>query len=353
MENLIKEQVKEVYSSAAEAATPNLCCPTSYNPELLEGLPQEIIDKDYGCGDPSLYVKEGDHVLDLGSGVGKMCYMTAKVVGPSGKVTGVDINTDMLEIATKYKDEMNARENVGKVNFVRAEIQDMKIDLDKVDGYIQKSDISQFSDIKNFNAYLETLRNAPAIPSDSYDVVISNCVLNLVEEEDRRSLVKEIYRVLKPGGRFVISDIVSSKTVPHELKIKDNLWAECLTGSFEEEDFGRVFVKDGFAHVKYENWNNDVWREIEGIDFRSVTLTGFKPVNTVCNNCEYQVIYKGPFNEIIDDLDHKYPKGKRVFVCEETFDHLRSFAGKDFVFINPENKIESTNQEEAACCVSC
>ncbi len=97
-----QQYVLECYAQAARSAEADLCCPVDYNQELLAILPPEIVEKDYGCGDPSRYVREGDTVLDLGSGGGKICYMAAKIVGNQGQVIGVDMNDDMLALARKY-----------------------------------------------------------------------------------------------------------------------------------------------------------------------------------------------------------------------------------------------------------
>ncbi len=345
------EQVTSTYTEAAISKIDNLCCPTSYNGELLKDLPKEILEKDYGCGDPSQYVKEGDFVLDLGSGVGKMCYMIAKIVGSNGKVTGIDINNEMLTVARKYQDQLNNRENVAKTNFVKARIQDLKTDIEKLEAKIRNTKFKGFEDLQQVESYANDLKQEPAIPDNSYDLVISNCVLNLVDEEERKSLISEIYRVLKPGGRFAISDIVSSHFVPDSIKSKDNLWGDCISGSFQEEELSRIFSKEGFVHINYETWSNSAWKIVENIEFRSVTITGYKPINTSCEDCHYQVIYKGPFSELIDDADHRYPRGKRVDLCEETFEHLKRFAPSDFVFITPEKNAYQNIVEN--CCTTC
>ena len=102
----IETGVLKRYTAGAESIQSDLCCPVDYDRELLSILPQEIIEKDYGCGDPSRYVRKGDVVLDLGSGSGKICYMAAQLVGDKGKVIGIDMNDDMLALARKYQDEM-------------------------------------------------------------------------------------------------------------------------------------------------------------------------------------------------------------------------------------------------------
>jgi len=352
---LINSQVSLTYAKAAKMKVKNLCCPTSYREDLLEDLPTEILEKDYGCGDPSRFVKKGDVVLDLGSGVGKMCYMIAKIVGSDGKVTGVDMNDEMLEVARKYQDELNNRENVAPVDFVKARIQDMKVDVEKLETQMRTMEFNGLDDLQNLESYTTSLKKQPVIPNNSYDLVISNCVLNLVQEEERRDLINEIYRVLKPGGRFAISDIVSSHIVPNDMKTRDNLWGDCISGSFQEEKFSWLFAKQGFVHIKYESWAADPWKIIDNIEFRSVTIFGYKPVNTTCDDCCYQVIYKGPFSELMDDADHRYPRGKRVNLCQETFEHLKFFAPNDFVFISQEEgvmQIEKMNEEDD-CCSTC
>ena len=113
----VKESVLDRYSEGAKAVQPALCCPVDYDTRLLKMLPNEIIDRDYGCGDPSRYVKEGDVVLDLGSGGGKICYMAAQIVGASGKVIGVDMNQDMLGLARSYQQEMAKKLGFDRVDF--------------------------------------------------------------------------------------------------------------------------------------------------------------------------------------------------------------------------------------------
>ena len=98
--------VYDRYSAASRQVESALCCPVSYAGQYLKAVPQEIIEKDYGCGDPSAWVNEGDTVLDLGSGAGKLCYIMSQVVGPNGKIIGVDCNTEMLELSRKYRSEV-------------------------------------------------------------------------------------------------------------------------------------------------------------------------------------------------------------------------------------------------------
>src|SRR6185369_6570346 len=126
----IESEVIRRYADGAQQVGQELCCPTQYDLQYLELLPQEIIEKDYGCGDPSIYVSEGDTVVDLGSGAGKLCYIMCQKVGPTGQVIGVDFNDAMLGLARKYRTEMAEKLGYANVRFVKAKIQDLALDLD-------------------------------------------------------------------------------------------------------------------------------------------------------------------------------------------------------------------------------
>src|SRR3989338_7176898 len=132
----VQTEVLRRYSEGAEERQAELCCPVDYDAKLLRLLPQEIVEKDYGCGDPSRYVREGDVVLDLGSGGGKVCYMTAQLVGEHGQVIGVDMNDDMLALARKYQAEMAIKLGGERVRFVKGYIQDLALDGDAMESYL-------------------------------------------------------------------------------------------------------------------------------------------------------------------------------------------------------------------------
>lgn len=145
----VETGVLERYSAGAESRQADLCCPVDYDQELLVILPQEIIEKDYGCGDPSRYVKKGDVVLDLGSGSGKICYMAAQLVGVKGKVIGVDMNDDMLALARKYQNEMTEKLGSNRVEFVKGQIQDLALDLTAMNKHLALNPIHKAEDLCN------------------------------------------------------------------------------------------------------------------------------------------------------------------------------------------------------------
>src|SRR6478736_3544965 len=125
--------VRERYAAGAQAPEAKLCCPVDYNPEYLKVVPQEVIDRDYGCGDPSKYLREGETVLDLGSGTGKICFIAAQVVGPTGKIIGVDMTDEMLEVARKNAPIVAERIGYQNVEFRKGRIQDLALDLEKLE----------------------------------------------------------------------------------------------------------------------------------------------------------------------------------------------------------------------------
>jgi arsenite methyltransferase len=126
----VEQSVRSRYSGAAQEREAALCCPVNYRAELLEAIPQDILERDYGCGDPSPFVKAGDTVLDLGSGGGKLCYITAQLVGAEGRVIGVDCNTEMLALARRHQAEVVERIGFDNVSFRCGLIQDLQLDLE-------------------------------------------------------------------------------------------------------------------------------------------------------------------------------------------------------------------------------
>jgi len=333
----VQANVKERYAEGAKEVQAELCCPVDYDKELLKILPQEIIEKDYGCGDPSRYVREGDTVLDLGSGGGKICYMAAQLVGDKGSVIGVDMTDDMLALAQKYRDEMADKIGGAPVVFHRGHIQDLALNLDALNHYLNDNPVNTIHDMEVLDAWKQKQRREePMIADNSIDLVISNCVLNLVAENEKNQLVNEIFRVLKPGGRVAISDIVSDEDIPVHLKNDAQLWSGCISGAFHEKGFLDTFLAAGFVAVGYDKWDLQAWQVVEGIEFRSVTLVGTKPQGTDCIDRGHAVIYKGPYQSVIDDEGHLFPRGERIAVCQRSFDFLLNGPYKDdFIGITP------------------
>ncbi|MCA9088631.1 MAG: methyltransferase domain-containing protein [Planctomycetaceae bacterium] len=336
-----ESSVRERYGAASQRPEAALCCPVEYSRDLLEKIPQEIIEKDYGCGDPSPYVRPGDTVLDLGSGGGKLCYIASQVVGPQGRVIGVDCNSQMLSLARKYQAEMAQRLGYANTEFRCGMIQDLQLDLELlaertaelettgVDRWLQQRDLEQ------------ALRDeSPLIASDSVDCVVSNCVLNLVRPEDRRQLFREIFRVLKRGGRAAISDIVSDEPVPAHLQGDGHLWSGCISGAWQEAEFLAEFERAGFHGMQIAKYQSDPWQVVEGIEFRSVTVVAWKGKEGPCLERNQAVIYRGPFSAVEDDDGHRFARGQRTAVCDKLFNLLQQAPyAEQFLAVSPLSEV--------------
>ena len=314
--------VRQRYAAGAKERSEQLCCPVDYESEYLKVIPREVIERDYGCGDPSRHLREGEVVLDLGSGTGKICFSAAQIVGPKGKVMGVDMTDEMLEVARRNTPIVAERLGYANIEFRKGRIQDLALDLELLDRELKRSPITDAASFLGADELAEELRvKHPLIASDSVDVVISSCVLNLVEPKSKRHLFDEIFRVLKKGGRVVISDIVSDEEVPEEMQQDPELWSGCMSGAFTEEGFLAAFERAGFYGIQILKRDLDPWRTVQGIEFRSVTVEAFKGKQGECFERNQAVIYRGPFKEVLDDDNHRMERGKRYAVCDKTY-HL-------------------------------
>jgi SAM-dependent methyltransferase len=216
----IRKEVSEAYSKAVSSSGGGCCSPTpaqkgamaklaGYTREDLEALPAEAVINSFGCGNPLAYseVKEGDVVLDLGSGAGIDLLIAAKKVGPKGRAIGIDMTDDMIA---------KAKENIATAGLTNAEVRK---------GIIE---------------------NLP-VESSSVDWVISNCVINLSPEKNK--VFAEIARVLKPGGRMLVSDIVA-KDLPDYIRRNKTLYCSCIAGAISEEEYLRGLSDAGLADIK-------------------------------------------------------------------------------------------------------
>jgi len=333
----LESTVRERYAAGAKSTEARLCCPVDYVSEYLKMIPQEVIERDYGCGDPSPYLCKGETVLDLGSGTGKTCFIAAQIVGPRGKVIGIDMTDEMLEVARRNAPVVAKRIGYANVEFCKGRIQDLALDLEQLDAELKRNPITDAASFLAADELAAKLRiKHPLIASDCIDVVVSNCVLNLVEPRSKRRLFDEIFRVLKKGGRAVICDIVSDEEVPEELQNDPELWSGCISGALTEEGLMVAFEKAGFYGIQILKRNGRPWRTAQGIEFRSVTIEAFKGKQGECFERNQAVIYRGPFKEVLDDDNHRMERGRRYAVCDKTY-HLykRAPYREFFEFVDP------------------
>ena len=337
----IEDAVKSRYREGARQQVPELCCPVDYDPRYLEVIPREVLDRDYGCGDPSKHLAPGETVLDLGSGTGKICFIASQVVGAEGRVIGVDMTPEMLQVARDAAPVVAERIGYGNVEFRRGRIQDLGLDLDLLDRHLAEQPVTSAEDLLAARALADRLRaESPLVEDDSVDVVVSNCVLNLVSNGEKSRLFSEIFRVLRKGGRGVISDIVSDEPVPLEMQRDPELWSGCISGALTEDGFLAAFEEAGFHGIRVLTLQDEPWRTVDGIEFRSMTVEAFKGKQGPCRERNQAVVYKGPFKEVLDDDDHRMERGKRYAVCDKTFRLYQREPYRDsFHFIEPREEI--------------
>ncbi len=316
----VEQAVLERYQDGAKTVQPSLCCPTSYEADYLKILPQEILEKDYGCGDPSRHVQAGETVLDLGSGAGKICYILAQKVGASGRVLGVDFNDDMLALARKYQAQITEALGYDNVQFLKGKIQDLQLDLAKVETWLAVHPVHTLDAWKALESEGDRLRRwEPLVADNSVDVVVSNCVLNLVKPTDKDQLFQEIFRVLKRGGRAIISDIVCDEPPTDRILNDPDLWSGCIAGAFLEAEFLQRFEAAGFYGVEILERQAAPWQVIDGVEFRSLTVRAYKGKEGACWERKQAVVYQGPWKQVVDDDGHVFCRGERMAVCDKTF----------------------------------
>ena len=208
---------------------------------------------------------------------------------------GIDFNPAMLKLARKHQKAVAKGIGWDNVEFHRDRIQDLRTDLEAVERRLVKSPVRSLEDLDDIQ---ESIRRAgllkPLIADGSIDTVISNCVLNLVKPEDKPQLFREMHRVLKCSGRVAISDIVSDEPVPQRLREDATLWSGCISGAYQEREFLRAFEAAGFYGIAIDKRDAEPWQTVDGIEFRSVTVTAYKGKEGPCLERNQAVIYKGP-----------------------------------------------------------
>lgn len=342
----VRDGVQDRYGAGAQAVEAALCCPVDYNPQYLEIIPQDVLDRDYGCGDPSRYVREGETVLDLGSGGGKICFIASQIVGAKGRVIGVDMTDEMLALARENAPIIAERVGYANVEFRRGHIEDLKLDLDALDKWLAKNPVKSAKDMEAMDAEILRMKSElTMIPDNSVDVIVSNCVLNLVSDTKKKQLFAEMFRVLKVGGRVAVSDIISDEESPEEMKNDERLWSGCISGALTELGFIEALEEAGFHGITVDKFEMEPWQIVEGIEFRSATYLAYKGKQGECLEKNQAVIYKGPWRQVQDDDGHVFMRGERSAVCEKTF-HLMQKEPYSEMFYAVEPSIPVTDRIE-------
>ncbi|MCH2197243.1 MAG: methyltransferase domain-containing protein [Flavobacteriales bacterium] len=301
--NNIQDSVKNYYGEVLETKADlktSACCPTEAMPKhlrpLVKNVHNEIKDKFYGCGSPIPHALEGMTVVDLGCGTGRDAYVLSQLVGPTGKVIGIDMTEEQLEVANRH-----------------------------VDYHMEKFGFDA-PNIEFRHGLIEDLASA-GLEDNSVDLVVSNCVINL--SADKTKVFKEIFRVLKPGGEMYFSDVFSGRRIPKAIAEDDVLLGECLGGAMYTEDFRRALrdlgcldyrvVSSGVIDIEDE----ELYAKAGMIDFYSLTVRTFKvDFEDICEDYGHVAYYNGtiphaPHSFVLDD-HHEFQTGMPVPVCGNT-----------------------------------
>ncbi len=249
--------VRDFYSRAAAAPNLDILNPASYPLDLVDHVPEACRVRSYGCGSPILDagIEAGQHVVDLGSGSGLECFIAARMVGPDGLVEGVDMLDPMLALARKGAEAVEAKLGYGNLRFVKA--------------------------------YLENLPQ----PEGEVDVVLSNCVINL--SRDKRTTYEEIFRVLRPGGKLVVSDVICDQDPDPAIRNDDELRGQCIGGALTGRDLFGLLQESGFVSCRV--LRRFPYRVVKGHRFFSLTFEAQKPRPTGA----VRVMYRGPFAGVL------------------------------------------------------
>ncbi|MGH7255046.1 MAG: methyltransferase domain-containing protein, partial [Nitrospirales bacterium] len=273
VDEAVTQQVSERYARAATTGE-QMCCPTGYNFEDLRTfIPEDVLRISYGCGTPAglATVRPGETVLDIGSGGGIDCFEASRLVGPSGRVIGIDMTDEMLAIAQR-----NAPIVASRLGYPATNVEFRK-------------------------------GRAEAMPVEdaTVDLIISNCVINLAP--DKHKVFRDMFRIVKPGGRFTISDIVADQRVPNYLVHDTEKWGNCLSGALPLWDYLTGLNQAGFRGL--HRVKVTPWQIIDGIHFFSLTLTGYKLSATAEPNGARFATLRGPFSRVTDEDGRLYERG--------------------------------------------
>lgn len=319
VESNIKETVKDYYGktlqSSADLQT-DACCDLDVMPEwlkpLLSNIHEEVLSRYYGCGLVAPEALEGCRVLDLGSGSGRDVYALAQLVGATGEVVGVDMTDEQLEVARKHQQWHAEKFGFANTRFIKGDID-----------------------------HLDALDLEPG----SFDVIVSNCVINLCQ--DKAGVLKQVQKLLKPGGEFYFSDVYSDRRVPDNVKNDPVLYGECLGGALYWNDFMTLSKAAGFGDIRLVEDRRltinqpELLAKVGAIKFFSATyrLFNLPDLEPLCEDYGQAVIYKGRLEtspEVFKLDGHHFIEAGKVFpVCGNTwmmlhdsrFNHYFDFIG--------------------------
>lgn len=286
---LVKDIAKERFRSAALLPDPALSFAAPYDfQKLVSFIPAEVLEVSQGSGAPLGLqdLRAGEAVLEIGCGAGINCFEAARRVGTEGKVVGVELIDDLVSIARRNGSQVTSHLGLpaSAVEFKKGIAEDLPLE------------------------------------HEQFDSVIANYQLGTCQ--DKPAMLEEIYRVLRPGGRFTISDIVSDVSVPRYIKTHEERWGFCLAGALGVGEYLKIIRKAGFFGIEQLKFN--VWKQIDGVHFYSVTVRGFKLGKSVPDKSAVQryAVFRGPFAKVKDEYGNTYQRGQWKKVSKEIFEIL-------------------------------
>ena len=309
------EQIQEYYGKVLQGSgdlQTNACCTTDEIPDhlkpLMANIHDEVTGHYYGCGLVNPEQLEGMHILDLGSGSGRDCFVLSQLVGEHGRIVGVDMTDQQLAIANRHIDY-----HTDKFGYASPNVSFCK-------GYIERLD-----DL--------------GMPDNSFDLIVSNCVINL--SPDKEAVLRQAYRLLKPGGELYFSDVYSDRRIPPSLADDPVLYGECLSGAFYWHDFISTAKSVGFLDPRLVEdrpltiENPEIEMKVGHINFYSATYRLFKlpELDAQCEDYGQAVIYQGTIenhkHSLRLDKHHLIEAGKVFPVCRNTYQMLHDTRFKD------------------------
>jgi len=315
----MREDVREYYGQTLQSSTDlqtNACCdqlPPEWLKPLLAKLHDEVISRYYGCGLIAPQLLQGMRVLDLGCGSGRDVYVLSALVGERGEVVGVDMTVEQLAVAERHRDWH--RQAFGHAT----------------------------SNVSFRQGYIEQL-DALGLPDNYFDIVVSNCVINLSPDKER--VLREVHRVLKPGGEMYFSDVYADRRIPDALRQDPVLYGECLSGALYWNDFLSLAKQAGFADPRLVEdrpitiENEAIAERLAPAKFWSATYRLFKldGLEPACEDYGQAVIYRGTVEHSPQvfrlDGHHLIERGRVFPVCGNTWRMLQETRFRDhFEFI--------------------
>ena len=297
--------VREFYGAAALQANEEIVNPFGPDAGLTNFIPEESTEKSYGCGSPvkDAAPQPGETVVDLGSGSGVECFLAAAEVGDQGRVIGIDMTDDMLELARDSKQQVVRNLGYDNVEFRKGFLEDIPIG------------------------------------DDSANAVVSNCVINL--SPDKRRTYLEILRILKPGGRLVVSDVVTDVPVPAAIKNNSKYRGECLGGAMQQDDLVAMLEDCGFGsvylHKRYP------YREVEGSRFYSLTYEAKKENHA--DTEQVRGIYRGPLPQLVTESGLQLERGRITLLSDSVAESL----GDQLFIVDDAGAVVNVEQEDCCC----